>query len=207
MITKVKVCGITNFDDASAAADLGADMLGFNFYKGSPRYIEPTTALEIIDRLPASIEKIGVFVNERATTVCEVTRALGLNAVQLHGDESPEYLDQLNGSRIIKAFRISFDETEIAIGRYNADSILIDAFSRNEFGGTGKVCDWEIASRIARRFPKTILSGGLSPGNVKTAIIKVRPFAVDACSLLESEKGKKDHSKMKAFIEAAKEAI
>jgi phosphoribosylanthranilate isomerase len=203
-MTKVKICGITNVEDASLAAGYGADMLGFNFYKNSPRYVDPDSAAAIIDSLNGMVENIGVFVNENVGRVREIADSIGLYAVQLHGDESPEYVSHLNGMTVIKAFRLGKGFQDSYIEDFNVDAILVDAFCADEYGGTGKTCDWETARQINSKFSKMFLSGGLDHDNVADAIRRVRPFAVDACSLLESEKGKKDAVKLQKFIEAAK---
>ena len=206
-MTKVKICGITNLEDARLAVRFGADMLGFNFYRKSPRYIEPDKAAEIVVALPSNILNVGVFVNENSESVVDIAARANLHAVQLHGDESPDYVQKLRDIDVIKAFRISDGFDEKQLDEFNVDSILIDAFSVNEYGGAGVTCDWHISKRIADRFPKMFLSGGLSADNVQQAIKSVRPYAVDACSLLESSKGKKDAARLEAFLKAAKSTL
>ena len=209
-MTKVKICGITNLEDARHAVECGADALGFNFYKKSPRYITAKTAAAIIARLPDGVEMIGVFVNEEIDRTIDTAGIAGLDAIQLHGDETPEFVSEIaakTGLAVIKALRVSptFDISDVA--KYETDAILLDAFSVNQHGGTGKVFDWEIARAISETGRKLYLAGGLSTENVADAIMAVRPYAVDASSLLEISPGRKDHDKVAAFIAAAKETI
>jgi phosphoribosylanthranilate isomerase len=203
-MTKIKICGITNIDDALLSVRLGADMIGFNFYENSPRYIEPSEAASIIQRLNGSVEKVGIFVNETVGRLREIVELARLDAVQLHGDESPVYVGELAGVKVIKAFRIDKDFNLTQLERFDVDAVLVDAYSADEFGGTGKTCDWTTAKKIAEKFPNMFLSGGLSAENVAAAVKQVKPYAVDACSLLETEKGKKDASKLEEFIAAAR---
>ena len=209
-MTKVKICGITSLDDARHAIECGADALGFNFYDKSPRYISSDGAKRIIGQLPDTIEIVGVFVNENIHRIIELADAVKLNTVQLHGDETPEFTSVVavkTGRSVIKAFRVSPDFTVSDLLEYETTAILLDAFSADQHGGTGKVFNWDIAREVAEAGRKLYLAGGLSAENVANAIAAVRPFAVDACSLLESEPGLKDHDKVAAFIVAAKEAI
>ena len=203
-MTKVKICGITNLEDALLAVKFGADALGFNFYEKSPRYIRPEKAREIIDQLPENILKVGVFVNEEMNKVVDIAGAAGLDAVQLHGEETPEFAAELkikSGLEIIKAFRVSPDFKPGDILKYKVDAVLLDAYSPNEHGGTGETFDWTMARKIGS---KMYLAGGLSPENIAEAIAAVRPYAVDACSRLEITKGVKDQDKVKRFIENVK---
>lgn len=202
-MTKVKICGITNLEDALLSAKFGADALGFNFYEKSPRYILPEKAAEICRELPAKILKVGVFVNESKDKILEIARQVPLDAVQLHGDESPEFVRTLKenfSGEIIKALRVSENFQPEDVLKFEADAILLDAYSKNEYGGTGESFNWEIAKRVQEIFPKMYLAGGLSQDNIADATIKVKPFAVDACSCLEIEKGKKDKTKIINFI-------
>lgn len=207
-MTKVKICGITKKEDAFAAAKLGADALGFNFYKYSPRYILPEKANEIIEKLPHNILKVGVFVNENPDKIIEIANFTKLDAVQLHGDETPEFVRKIRAEsnlEIIKAFRVSPGFALEKISEYGVDTILLDAYSPNERGGTGETFDWKIAKQVQNIFPKMYLAGGLSAENIFDALIKVKPFAVDACSGLEKEKGVKDLQKLERFLSAVKE--
>ena len=205
-MTKVKICGITNLEDALVSAKFGADALGFNFYEKSPRYIAPEKAREIINELPPEILKVGVFVNESLDKIAEIAATAKLGALQLHGEETPEFARQLKQKtnlEIIKAFRVSPDFAPEDVLKYETDAILLDAYSQKEHGGTGETFDWEIAKKVQEIFPKMYLAGGLSEENIGIAIDNVIPYAVDACSLLESVKGKKNLRKTQSFIENA----
>lgn len=206
-MTKVKICGITNLEDALLSAKFGADALGFNFYAKSPRYISPENAREIIEQLPETILKVGVFVNESLEKVIEIARIAKLNALQLHGEETPEYAAELKlktNLEIIKAFRVSPEFKPEDVLKYETDAILLDAYNPKEHGGTGETFDWEIAKKVQQISPKMYLAGGLSPDNIADAVWAVEPFAVDACSCLEIVKGRKDQKKVSLFISAAK---
>ena len=203
---KIKICGITNLEDANAAVSFGADALGFVFYPKSPRVVTPETARNIISSLPQSITTVGVFVDENKAKVEETVSYTGLDLVQLHGSESPEYCNFSN--EIIKAFRIKKMSDIEALNAYNSVSaFLLDTYSPNEIGGTGQTFNWEIAV-AAKKFGKIILAGGLNPANIEEAIKLVQPYGVDISSGVEGEKkGKKDHKKMQLFIERAKQAL
>jgi phosphoribosylanthranilate isomerase len=200
-MTLVKVCGITNLDDAQAAVDAGADALGFNFYRPSPRYIAPHDARVIIDQLPESVLKIGVFVNEDLKSLSQVVTQARLSAVQLHGDETPEYCHELPNTYVIKAFGATHN---LDFNAYDVDAIMLDTKDDLLHGGTGRVFDWSIAQRATASVPKLFLAGGLSPENVAAAITRVRPYAVDACSSLEVRLGKKNHERVRAFVNAVR---
>jgi phosphoribosylanthranilate isomerase len=202
-MTKVKICGITNLEDALLSAKFGADALGFNFYEKSPRYIAPEKAREIIEQMPKEILKVGVFVNESLERVCKIAEIAKLDALQLHGEETPEFAAELKAKtnlEIIKAFRVSENFQPEGVLRYKVDAILLDAYSPKEHGGTGETFDWEIAKKVQDIFPKMYLAGGLAPENIKKAVEKVKPYAVDSCSRLESKKGVKDSTKVSGFI-------
>jgi phosphoribosylanthranilate isomerase len=202
-MTLIKICGITNLNDAHAAVAAGADALGFNFYKPSPRYIAPETAREIIDTLPDSILTVGVFVNEESPeAVKAIANRSGVKAVQLHGDESPDYCRALNS--VIKNFSVSNDFDVNQIRAYEVDAIMLDTKDNRLHGGTGRVFDWSIAQRVSRIVPKLYLAGGLSPENVSEAIEMVQPYAVDACSSLEDKPGIKNHERMRIFVSAVR---
>ncbi len=209
-MTKVKICGITNLEDALDAVKFGADELGFNFYKKSPRYIHPEDARDIINQLPGDLVSVGVFVNEELEKIVETSEIASLNTIQLHGDEPFAFIDDVRsktGLTIIKALRVSHNfDPEDASG-YACDAILLDAYSPKEHGGTGHAFDWEIAKMVSTLVPTLYLAGGLSPENVGNAIRNVRPYAVDACSKLEFKPGKKDADKVLRFILAAKEEL
>jgi phosphoribosylanthranilate isomerase len=202
----VKICGITNLDDALASVGAGAFALGFNFYRQSPRYIEPAAARAIIEELPVSLLSVGVFVNLRdSEEVRRLAGEAGVKAVQLHGDESPAYCQELKDLFVIKALRVSTDFQPEDAARYETESILLDGFSPIVFGGAGQSFDWSIAARTRSLVPKLFLAGGLNETNVASAIEAVQPYAVDACSGLESAPGRKDMAKVRAFINAALE--
>jgi phosphoribosylanthranilate isomerase len=206
-MTLIKVCGITNLADALVAVEAGADALGFNFYRRSPRYIAPLDARRIIERLPSTVLSVGVFVNEaEPAIVASMVDEAGVGAVQLHGDESAEYCRALQGRHVIKALRVGSDFSPERVLEYETDAILLDAASAEAYGGTGRVIDWSVARRTREVFPKLFLAGGLSPENVAEAIAAVKPYAVDACSGLESAPGRKDANRLRAFILAARGA-
>ena len=209
-MVRVKICGITNVADARAAIDAGADMLGVNFYRPSPRYITPDAARELVNDLKSlgsSVEIVGVFVNEAIESVLDVASGTGIAVVQLHGDESPSFCEDLNtrdGLLVIKALRVS-DEFMPAHGQqYPVHGIMLDAFHSSLRGGTGQTIDFAVALETRKLVPRLFLSGGLSPENVADAIRKVAPYAVDACSLLESAPGKKAAARMTAFVAAVR---
>jgi phosphoribosylanthranilate isomerase len=205
-MTLVKICGITNLEDALVAVEAGAEALGFNFYKPSPRYITPQAAREIIAELPGSVLKVGVFVNEPSLEdVRVIADVSGITALQLHGDESPDYCRELAASQyVIKALAVSNDFDTQLPQRYQVNAIMLDTKHNSLRGGTGRAFDWSIAEQVKKFVPKLFLAGGLSPENVANAIESVRPFAVDACSALEDRPGKKNHERMRAFIVAAR---
>jgi len=207
VMTKVKICGITNLEDALLSAKFGADALGFNFYPKSPRYISPRKAREIIEQLPKEVLKVGVFVNEDLNKIIDIAETAKLDALQLHGEETPEFARELKAKtnlEIIKAFRVSPEFKPEGVLQYRVDAVLLDAYSSKEHGGTGETFDWEIAKKVQEIFPKMYLAGGLSSENISDAIKSVHPFAVDSCSLLEKAKGLKDFQKVKDFIFAVK---
>ena len=203
-MTLVKICGITNLDDALAAVGAGADTLGFNFYKSSPRYITPQDAREIIEQLPESLLTVGVFVNEEPGAVRAIANEAGLGALQLHGDESPEYCDELVDYFVIKTFAVSDAFDVGALDQYKVEAVMLDTKHNSLRGGTGRVFDWSVAQRAATTIPKLFLAGGLSPENVQNAVEIVHPFAVDACSALEDRPGKKNHERMRVFVNAVR---
>jgi phosphoribosylanthranilate isomerase len=205
-MTFVKICGITNLDDALAAVDAGADALGFNFYKPSPRYTTPHNAREIIEQLPESILTVGVFVNEESPDdVRSIANEAGVRALQLHGDESPDYCRDLAADHyVIKTFAVS-DHFNLEFARtYKAEAIMLDTRDNSLRGGTGRVFDWSVAQNIRPLIPKLYLAGGLSPENVAEAVATVRPYAVDACSALEVSPGRKNNQRTRAFLEVVR---
>ncbi len=203
----VKVCGITNLADALLSVEAGADALGFNFYRRSPRYIEPDAVREIIEQLPATVLCVGVFVNEaEPLEVARLADASGVRAIQLHGDEPPDYCRLLKDRYVIKALRAGADFSPERVMEYETQAILLDAFSAATYGGTGRTVDWSLARRTRELTPRLFLAGGLTPENIAEAIAAVSPYAVDACSGLESAPGRKDAARVRAFIKAVRGA-
>jgi phosphoribosylanthranilate isomerase len=205
---KVKICGITNSDDARAALEAGADLLGFNFYAKSLRYIVPEKAREIAAQIRSNGQKpllVGVFVNSPLEEIRSILEIAQVDLAQLHGDEPVRVLEQLNG-RGFKALRpTSEKEAEIDAEWFaphgpNAPVLLIDAYRKDQYGGTGRVADWMIATKLAQQYP-ILLAGGLTPENVTEAIRQVRPWGVDVASGVECAPGKKDAAKMRLFVE------
>jgi phosphoribosylanthranilate isomerase len=196
----VKICGITNAEDAAAAVASGANAIGFNFYARSPRYIDARRAAGIPS--PADVKRVGVFVNEAPARIEEIARIARLNVAQLHGDEEPD--DYPRGITVWKAVRV---EAGFDVSRFDhipAEALLLDGPAGELYGGTGRTFNWRLAGVAACRI---VLAGGLDASNVAEAIRLVRPWGVDACSRIESEPGKKDHIKMNEFIQAAKAAL
>ena len=197
---KVKVCGITSYEDAASALDQGVDALGFNFYPRSPRYIDPLTARSIIRRIPPFVTAVGLFVNLAARDELEeVARRAGVHVLQLHGDESPEYCRGLPDWQLIKALRIGNRPIQENLEEYPVQAFLLDSKDDALFGGTGKSFEWDLARGISRVRP-IILAGGLRPDNVREAIRAVRPYGVDVCGGVESKPGKKDPGKLVEFM-------
>jgi phosphoribosylanthranilate isomerase len=202
-MVKVKICGITNWTDARWAVAAGADFLGFNFYPPSPRYITPAKARLIVRRLPERISVVGVFVNEPEEKMLQIARAVGLDYLQLHGNESPELVSRLKPAfPVIKALRVqkSFRPAQLAQFK-RASAFLLDGFRPHRYGGTGKTFNWGVARR-ANRNGRIFLAGGLTPQNVADAIRAARPYAVDVCSGVEARPGKKDPARVKAMMQA-----
>ena len=201
----VKICGITNLKDAQVCVDAGAEILGFNFYPRSPRYIAPEKARRIIEQLPSGTQSVGVFVNEETPQqVASIADVAGVTAVQLHGDETPSYCHALKDRSVIKAVRVDNDFSPEQIAGYHTEAILLDAFSASARGGTGECFDWAIAKQTCEVVSRLFLAGGLTPENVRQAIATVAPYAVDVCSSLESSPGQKDEKRVREFIRAAK---
>ena len=200
-MTLVKVCGVTNVEDALAALDAGADMLGFNFYARSPRYVTPAAARKIVEQLREGVSCVGVFVNEAAPAEVErIAREAGLGAVQLHGDESPEFCRSLGGLTTIKALRVGADYKPESAAAYQTDAVLLDAYVAGARGGTGRTFDWRLATLTRERVPRLFLAGGLNPDNVAPAVAAVRPYAVDVCSGVETSPGRKSPELMRRFV-------
>ena len=205
IVVRVKICGITNSEDASQAVALGADALGFIFAP-SPRRIRPEEARRIIAALPPFVIPVGVFVNEEPHTIMEVATTCGLGLVQLHGDESAAACAELM-PRTVKAFRIKKDYSLNTIKPYvgNVRALLFDTYSEKLRGGTGRTFDWSVAAEGKKLGVPLILSGGLSPANIAEAITAVRPHAVDVNSGIEERPGKKDHRLMGALMKAIRD--
>lgn len=202
MNMRVKICGITNVEDANAAVELGADALGFVFAK-SPRQITIEQAREIIETLPPFISIVGVFVDENIDRINKICNSCGIHTVQLHGNEDPQFLNELKEYKIIKAFRIR-DESDLKpMSNYKPHAFLLDSYVKGIIGGTGITFNWTYAHQ-AKKYGNIILSGGLTPENVKEAIHIAKPFAVDVSSGVESSPSKKDKLLMKRFILNAK---
>ncbi len=207
MPTRVKICGITTWDDARLSVDLGASALGFNFYPSSPRAVTPADAWKIIRRLPPFVEAVGVFVDWPPLVVDALARALRLGSVQLHGAESPKEVAELARTRrVIKAVRAGPGFRVTALSKYrDADALLLDGFVRGLHGGTGRTLDWNLA-RSAKCYGRIILAGGLTPENIGEAIRVAQPYAVDVASGVEARPGRKDPAKLRALF-AAIEAV
>ena len=198
-IVKVKICGITNYPDAAAAVDVGADILGFNFYPESPRYITPEKAEQIINRLPAFVDVAGVFVNAPPGQIKETINHCQLTWVQLHGDEDPQFCRSLLNLDVktIKAIRVKNQKDIQRTENYFTDAVLLDVFDPKKYGGTGVSFDWNIIGHIRKR---VFLAGGINPDNAAKAI-ELGVYGIDICSGIESKPGKKDHKKMKKLFE------
>lgn len=201
-MVRVKICGITNTADALAAIDAGANLLGFNFYEKSPRFIEQTEAAKIRLQLPKKVEAVGIFVNASTADVTALRKSLKLHAVQLHGDEPPENVAEIARLvPVIKAFRVEPDFRVETLDEYpEASAFLFDAANTGQYGGTGRTTDWDVARRAAMGH-RIILAGGLNLENVAAAVRIVRPYAVDVASGVESKPGRKDHGRMREFIQ------
>ena len=199
LIPKVKICGLTNYEDSVAAMDMGADLLGFNFYKKSPRYIKPERAADIVNKLPGFIDIVGVFVNAPIDEIHETKHVCPFDWAQLHGDEDPQFCSALRSHDVktMKAIRVK-DKSDIEkTNTFFTDAILLDAFKPDKYGGTGITFDWNIIGHIGKR---VFLAGGIKPENAASAI-ELGVYGIDVCSGIEAEPGKKDHKKMKQLFE------
>ena len=203
MSVRVKICGITNTPDALAAVEAGADALGFMFYEPSPRHVSIPQAADIIRELPPFVMKVGVFVDASEDVVMRAIGDCGLNMLQFHGGETPEYCAQF-GLMSMKAFRIRDAESLKPLATYPTDAWLLDAFVKDKPGGTGEQFNWDLAIEAKKLGRPIFLAGGLTPNNVAEAVKKVQPYGVDVSSGVEAERGKKDHEKVREFIKAAK---
>ena len=204
---RIKICGITNLADAKAATDAGANALGFNFYEKSLRRIVTADAAQIRSKLPKEIEAVGVFVNARPADINSLRAFVRFDAAQLHGDETPDIVSRVASSLpVIKAFRVDANFVLATLDRYSdAFAFLLDAARAGQFGGTGHTTDWDFARRASTN-RRILLSGGLKVENVAAAIRIVRPYGVDVASGLETKPGKKDHARLKEFIDEVRRA-
>jgi phosphoribosylanthranilate isomerase len=203
-VVKTKICGITKIEDALSAVEAGADALGFVFFEKSPRNISPEQAAGIIRRLPPFVQTVGLFVNEELSVINRIADQCGLDVVQLHGDETPQFCTAVK-RRVIKAFRVKDSSCLDRIVQYEVSACLLDAWSPAAYGGTGETFNWEIAAAAAAD-NCIILAGGLTPDNVAEAVKSVRPYAVDVSSGVESAPGIKDREKIFNFIRNARNA-
>ena len=205
MSVRVKICGITSAQDALAAVDAGADALGFMFYEASPRRVTPEQASEIIRELPPFVARVGVFVNPDADKVRATIAETGIDTLQFHGEETPEFCRQF-GLRVIKAFRVRDVLSLKRLADFRNEAWLLDSFVEGKHGGTGAIFNWDLAAQAVKQGGRVILAGGLTPENVAEAVRQVRPYALDVSSGVELAPGRKDVTKVRAFIAAAKTA-
>jgi len=203
-MVKVKICGITNLEDALAALFNGADAIGFVFYENSPRCIEPLKARKISRILPKNILRAGVFVNAQEKRIKKVARLCNLDILQFHGNESCGYCDKFKGYKVVKAFKVSGKIDLAGIKKYKTYGYLFDTFSKSKAGGTGKKFNWNLLQNTDKINGRVFLSGGLNSRNVKNAVKKLHPDWVDVSSSVEARPGKKDHKKIRQFIRAVK---
>ena len=203
-MVKVKICGITNPQDASLAVELGVDALGFIFAP-SPRQVSPKNAQRIIDSLPPFVQKVGVFVDGDLRSIQHIKDFCGLDVIQLHGDESPEFCRELMPDTI-KAFRLKNASSLIPLELYqgNVRALLLDTYQKGLKGGTGKPFEWRLALKARELGIPVILSGGLGPSNIAKAILTVRPYAIDVNSSIERQPGRKDPELMRQLMDKVK---
>ena len=199
-MVRVKICGITNQEDALKAASLGAWALGFIFYKRSPRYIGPYKAKKIIDQLPPFIIPVGVFVNQKEGAVKEIVNFCGIKTIQFHGEETPAYCQRFKNFKVIKAFRVDKKIDLDQLKSYEADAFLFDAFTEDSYGGSGKTFNWSLIKGAKNLQKPIILSGGLHYNNISAAVLEVKPYAVDVSSGVEESPGKKSEHSMREFL-------
>ena len=204
-MTRIKICGITNIDDALMAIDAGADALGFNFVPDTPRYLKDTkAAAKIIEQLPPFITAVGLFVNAAPELIQSIADKCQLDMLQLHGDESPQFCQGFN-RRVIKAVRVKDESSCSHLSDYRVSGYLLDTYVKGELGGTGVAFDWRLAVK-AKQYGRIVLAGGLNPDNVGSAVQQVRPYGVDVSSRVEASPGRKDPVKVRAFIQNVREA-
>ena len=203
MSVRVKICGITSIDDAQAAVEAGADALGFMFYEPSPRYLTPEEAGAIIRELPAHVARVGVFVDADEATIRNTATTAGLDTLQFHGNESPDFCTQFE-LRTIKAFRMKDRELLAQLAGYKTDAWLLDSYVQGVPGGTGERFNWDLAVEAKRLGCPILLAGGLTPDNAGEAVDQVAPFGLDVSSGVEAAPGRKDAAKMATLIASAK---
>jgi phosphoribosylanthranilate isomerase len=203
-VTQIKICGITNSEDAAFVAECGADAVGFIFHPKSPRYVAPETVKQIIGKLPADITTVGVFVDLNPVQVKDIAAFCGLGMVQLHGSESPAYCGGFPRSQVVKAVALKEEVDVEHLGAYPVRAILVDAYDPVRRGGTGERANWDLAVKVKETHP-LILAGGLSIENIKEAMEHCSPHAVDINSGVEGSPGRKDHQKVKEIIELVRE--
>ena len=204
---QVKICGVTNVADALAAVEAGANLLGFNFYEKSPRHISEAEAAKIRLQLPKKVKAVGIFVNTLVADVVTLRKSLNLDFVQLHGDETPATVAELLPSTpVIKGFHIEPDFPLEKLDEFpGVYAYLFDSASVGQYGGTGRTTDWDVASRAAKTH-RIILAGGLKVENVAAAVRIVRPYGIDVASGVETAPGKKDHGRLREFIQEVRRA-
>lgn len=205
MRTKVKICGLTRLPDALAAVEAGSDALGFMFFEGSKRFLKPGDAAQIIHALPPFVAKVGVFVNASAETVRATVAECGLDTLQFHGEETPEFCRQFAPLKVVKAFRIQNAESLKPLPDYAVDAWLLDSYVPGQRGGTGEKFNWDLACQAKELGRPVILAGGLTPENVADAVQQVWPFGVDVSSGVESAPGQKDAGLVRRFVEIVRE--
>ena len=205
MTTRVKICGITRPEDARAAVEAGADALGFLFAPSSPRVVTRPQAAAILQTVPPFVARVGVFVNPAEEEVLQAIAECRINVLQFHGEETPEFCRQF-GLPVLKAFRILDADSLKPLQAYEQETWLLDSFVRGKHGGTGATFNWNLAAAVVQKGGRVILAGGLTPENAAEAVRRVRPYALDVSSGVESAPGKKDAAKIQAFIRAAQAA-
>lgn len=204
-MVKVKVCGVTNLEDAQLACGLGADALGFIFYKKSQRFVSPAIARSIIDSLPPFVNTVGVFVNALLSEIDQILKTVPLKLIQLHGDESPDTCRQIP-LPVLKVFRVKNCFDLSIMKKYKTSGFLLDTYHDQSYGGTGETFNWSIAKE-AKKYGPVVVSGGLNARNVREAVEFVHPYAVDVCSGVEAEPGKKDSEKLKEFFHEVRKTM
>lgn len=201
-MTRVKICGITNLEDALATVEAGADALGFVFVPDTPRFVSPDQVAAIVAELPPFITTVGLFASKDTATIRETVNQCRLDAIQLHADVTPDFCRNLD-RRVIKAVRVRDESSLSILSDYDVNAFLLDSYVEGKMGGTGKVFDWDLALR-ANEYGRIIVAGGLDPDNVAQAVRHVNPYGVDVSSGVESQPGRKDSDKVRKFINAAK---